>query len=93
MHPHGRVQCCGLSCCTWHVAAQELADKAVGVAQGRHTFEDVMDELKEHEMEIFFALVDGSALAQHMEVRIECCHPVSPINTQHSALPACSSSV
>eukprot|EP00879_Flechtneria_rotunda_P023208 GHRR01024539.1.p1 GENE.GHRR01024539.1~~GHRR01024539.1.p1 ORF type:complete len:572 (+),score=242.27 GHRR01024539.1:796-2511(+) len=45
----------------------ELASQALEVVQGKRALVDVMDAIREHEMEILNALVDGSALGQHME--------------------------
>ncbi|KAF6250498.1 hypothetical protein COO60DRAFT_1705829 [Scenedesmus sp. NREL 46B-D3] len=45
----------------------ELASQALEVAQGQRAMEDVVHAIQEHEMTILNALVDGSALGQHME--------------------------
>lgn len=50
------------------VCMQDLASQAMEVAKGTKGLEEVVDSIREHEMQILNSLVDGSALGQHMEV-------------------------
>lgn len=52
----------------WHTCVQDLASQAMEVAKGTKGLEEVVDSIREHEMQILNSLVDGSALGQHMEV-------------------------
>lgn len=45
----------------------DLASKALRVAQGEVPVEGVVDAIRDHEMALLNALMDGSALSQHME--------------------------
>eukprot|EP00775_Hariotina_reticulata_P003437 gene3437-3709_t len=45
----------------------DLASQALEVAQGTKPMEEVVDTIRDHEMKILNALIDGSALGQHME--------------------------
>jgi hypothetical protein len=47
---------------------QDLASQAMDVAKGTKGLDEVVDSIREHEMQILNSLVDGSALGQHMEV-------------------------
>lgn len=55
-------------CCVAHCCVQDLASQAMEVAKGSKGLEEVVDSIREHEMQILNSLVDGSALGQHMEV-------------------------